>query len=183
MKHVSFFETGQGRGAVVATENGVCRVCLSADDADDLLAQAGLDRLSPSALTERVSRMLMQYFKGEQQPFDTVTLDYTVSGEFRRRILESIRCIPFGEVRSYGEVAAAAGAPGAARAVGGAMASNPVPIIIPCHRVVAGNGRLTGYTARGGLFMKKLILQLEGVEFEGELVRKKKVGYKQAKLA
>ncbi|MBK5275059.1 MAG: methylated-DNA--[protein]-cysteine S-methyltransferase [Desulfuromonadales bacterium] len=177
MKYASFFETGQGRGAVAATEKGICRVYLPDEDVEQLFALDGLDRLPPSALTEQVSVMLKQYFKGKRQSFDLVALDYTVSGDFRRRILESIRSIPFGEVKSYGKVAADAGSPNAARAVGGAMASNPLPIIIPCHRVVAGNGRLTGYTAPGGLLQKKLILQMEGVEFKGEIVDLKKDGY------
>jgi methylated-DNA-[protein]-cysteine S-methyltransferase len=116
--------------------------------------------------------MLTKYFKGVPQPFETIALDYNVAGGFRRRILEYIRSIPFGKIQSYGQVAAAAGSPRAARAVGGAMASNPLPIIIPCHRVVAGNGRLTGYSAPGGLMVKKLLLQMEGVEFQGELTCK-----------
>lgn len=181
MDYVSFFNTGRGRGAVVATEKGVCRVCLPGDVAGH--TQDSLDILPPSRLTEQVAHMLSKYFKGEPQPFENVALDFSVAGEFRRRILESIRSIPFGQVRSYGEVAAAAGAPRAARAVGGAMAANPVPIIIPCHRVIAGNGRLTGYSAPGGLLLKKTILQMEGVDFKGEIACKKIFGYKQADLA
>jgi methylated-DNA-[protein]-cysteine S-methyltransferase len=155
----------------VATERGICRVCLPGDAVGH--TQDSLDILPPSRLTEQVAQMLTRYFKGEPQPFESIELDYAVAGEFRRRILESIRSIPFGQIQSYGEVAAAAGSPRAARAVGGAMASNPVPIIIPCHRVIAANGRLTGYSAPGGLQLKKLILLMEGVEFKGELVCKK----------
>jgi len=175
MEYVSFFNAGQGRGAVVATEQGVCRVCLPGDAAGH--TQDSLDILPPSRLTEQVAQMLTRYFKGEPQPFETVALDYSVAGVFRRRILESIRSIPFGQIKSYGDVAAAAGSPRAARAVGGAMASNPVPIIIPCHRVIAANGRLTGYSAPGGLQLKKLILLMEGIEFKGELVCQKNAGY------
>jgi len=175
MDYVSFFNAGQGRGAVVATEQGVCRVCLPGDAAGH--TQDSLDILPPSRLTEQVAQMLTRYFQGEPQPFETVALDYSVAGNFRRRILESIRSIPFGQIKSYGEVAAAAGSPRAARAVGGAMASNPVPIIIPCHRVIAANGRLTGYSAPGGLQLKKLILLMEGIEFKGELVCQKNAGY------
>jgi methylated-DNA-[protein]-cysteine S-methyltransferase len=177
MDYVSFFNTGQGRGAVVATEKGICRVCLPGDDAGSRFTQDTFDIVPPSTLTEQVSRMLTKYFKGEPQIFELVALDYKVSGDFRRRILEQIRSIPFGRIQSYGEVATAAGAPRAARAVGGAMASNPLPIIIPCHRVIAADGRLTGYSAPGGLLLKKFILQMEGVEFKGELVIQNKVGY------
>ena len=175
--YASFFNTGQGRAAVVATERGLCRVCLPGEDAGMLFTQENLDFLPPSRLTEQAARMLTKYFKGEPQQFELIELDYDIPGVFRQRILDSIRSIPFGQVRSYGEVAAAAGAPRAARAVGGAMAANPLPIVIPCHRVIAGDGRLTGYSAPGGLLLKKFILQMEGVEFKGELVLLKKEGY------
>ena len=87
---------------------------------------------------------------------------------FRARILTLIRAIEQGEVISYGEVAAMAGAPRAARAIGGAMAANPVPIIIPCHRIVAGNGSLTGFSAAGGISVKNKLLRMEGIEFTGD---------------
>jgi methylated-DNA-[protein]-cysteine S-methyltransferase len=114
--------------------------------------------------------MLMQYFKGEQQQFEIIPVDLDSMSEFRRRVLDLIRSIPFGVVKSYAGVARMVGSPGAARAVGGALASNSVPIIIPCHRVIAANGRLTGFTAPGGLEMKKYLLQMEHVEFKGELI-------------
>jgi methylated-DNA-[protein]-cysteine S-methyltransferase len=118
--------------------------------------------------------MLMQYFKGKRQQFDNIPVDLNLSGTFRLHVLELIRSIPFGVVKSYGEVAHLAGSPGAARAVGGAMASNPVPIIIPCHRVIAANGSLTGFSAPGGIKIKKYLLQMEGIEFKGELVCQEK---------
>jgi len=127
-----------------------------------------------SELTQRVAVMLKCYFKGERQGFDDIPVDLAVVTPFRQRILELIRAIPFGEVWTYGQVAALAGAPGAARAIGGAMASNPLPVIIPCHRVVAGDGRLTGYTAPGGVARKEYLLRLEDVEFKGQRIFLKK---------
>jgi methylated-DNA-[protein]-cysteine S-methyltransferase len=115
--------------------------------------------------------MFQQYFNGVAQPFENILVDVYVGGEFRQRVLHLIRSIGWGEVRSYGEVALLAGAPGAARAVGGAMAANPVPVVIPCHRVVSCNGRLTGFSAPGGIALKKYLLQLEGVQVAGERVR------------
>jgi methylated-DNA-[protein]-cysteine S-methyltransferase len=170
MEYLSLFETSLGTGAVVASETGIRRVHLPHAGTPGIHFHGGLDMIPPSELTERVSRMLVKYFKGERQQFDSVPVDMDLRGEFRVHILTLIRSIPFGEVRSYGEVARLADSPGAARAVGGAMASNPVPVIIPCHRVVAGNGRLTGFTAPGGLEMKKYLLLMEGVEFKGELM-------------
>jgi methylated-DNA-[protein]-cysteine S-methyltransferase len=170
MVNVSLFETLLGTGAVVAGKHGIRRVYLPDDTVPHMLRLDGLDCNTSSELTERVSQMLMQYFKGERQQFDKLPVDLSLSGEFRRRVLDLIRGIPFGMVMSYGAVAQLAGSPGAARAIGGAMASNPMPVIIPCHRVIAGNGRLTGFSAPGGLKIKKYLLQMEGVEFKGELV-------------
>lgn len=170
MEFASLFETEKGCGVVVASSAGVRRVYLPHQNA---MQDSGLERFIPNQLTKRVALMLKQCFNGVVQQFETIPLDIAVSSDFRRRILEHVRSIPFGEVRSYARVALLAGYPGAARAVGGAMASNPVPVIIPCHRVVAADGRLTGFTAPGGLDMKKYLLKLEGVEFKGERAMQK----------
>jgi methylated-DNA-[protein]-cysteine S-methyltransferase len=170
MEYVSLFETEIGTGAVVASEQGIRRVFLPQEISSGAFVYAGQDRMTSSALTDRASRMLMKYFKGEPQPFEVLPVEIHLSGGFRVQVLGLIRSIPFGTVKSYGEVAILAGSPGAARAVGGALAANPIPIIIPCHRVVAGNGRLTGFSAPGGVKLKKNLLQMEGVEFKGELI-------------
>jgi len=170
MEYVSLFETGIGAGAVVASELGIRRVFLPQEGSSGAFVYVGLDKLTSSPLTDRVAAMLIRYFRGERQVFEDIPVEFLHKGGFRVRVLGLIRSIPFGVVKSYGEVAALAGSPGAARAVGGAMASNPVPIIIPCHRVIAANGRLTGYSAPGGLKLKKYLLQMEGVEFKGELL-------------
>ncbi|MBI2353634.1 MAG: methylated-DNA--[protein]-cysteine S-methyltransferase [Deltaproteobacteria bacterium] len=183
MEFVSLFETELGIGAVVASERGIRSVVLPGCDEVCPGGQPAAPLGVPSPLTERVARMLESYFKGERQDFEAIPVDLDELTAFRARILLLIRAIPFGEVRSYGEVAALAGAPRAVRAVGGAMASNPAPIVIPCHRVVAANGGLTGFTAPGGLPVKKLLLHMEGVEFKGERVRLKNEVYKQEKLA
>jgi methylated-DNA-[protein]-cysteine S-methyltransferase len=174
MEYVSSFETVFGMGAVVAGEQGIRRVHLPRGTESGTLVCDGPDRAAPSELTERVSSLLKRYFNGERLQFDDIPVDIVLSGAFRLHVLRLIRSIPFGEVRSYGTVACLAGSPGAARAVGGAMASNPVPIIIPCHRVIASNGRLTGFSAPGGIKIKKYLLQMEGVEFKGELVCQEK---------
>lgn len=171
MNHVSLFETYLGQGAVQAGAGGVCRVHLPTGD-DSYQREFG--EVPPSELTQRAAEMLKCYFKGEPQAFNDMAVDLSAVTPFRRRILELIRAIPFGEVWTYGQVAAMSGAPGAARAIGGAMASNPLPVIIPCHRVVAGDGRLTGYTAPGGIASKEYLLRLEDVEFIGQRIFLKK---------
>jgi methylated-DNA-[protein]-cysteine S-methyltransferase len=102
---------------------------------------------------------LQAYFRGEDVAFDDWVLDARVGTPFQRRVWELTRGIPRGQTRSYGELARAAGSPGAARAVGQAMARNPWPIIVPCHRVVGGNGQLTGFG--GGLQLKQRLLEME----------------------
>jgi len=114
--------------------------------------------------------MLQRYFRGERVDFGDIPVVLDGLSPFRREVLNVIRNIPYGEICTYGRVARECGSPSAARAAGGALASNPIPIIIPCHRVVASDGRLTGYTAPGGVRTKRELLKMEGVEFDGVLV-------------
>lgn len=109
-----------------------------------------------SAFTDVVEQ-LDEYFRGERQEFD-VELDL-VGTEFQRTVWAALQTIPYGETRSYGEIAAQIGTPGASRAVGLANGHNPISIIVPCHRVIGANGSLTGYG--GGLDRKKLLLGME----------------------
>ncbi len=105
----------------------------------------------------QVKRQLGEYFEGTRKEFDlALTLD---TSPFQARVLEALRSIPYGETRSYKDVAVALGNPNAVRAVGGANGSNPIPIIIPCHRVIGSNGTLTGFG--GGLDTKRFLLDLE----------------------
>lgn len=106
-----------------------------------------------------VIRSLEAYFKNGRQDFSRFKLSLDGMTDFQKDVLTTISKIPPGETMTYGEVAKAAGKPGAARAVGNVMASNPIPIILPCHRVVASNG-LGGFT--GGLDIKRKLLKLEG---------------------
>lgn len=111
-----------------------------------------------------VLRQIAEYARGERRSF-RVRLDWSLAGAaprgFRRRVLDALRTVPFGRTLSYGELARRAGKPGAARAVGTAMAKNPIPLVIPCHRVLAAGGRIGGFSA--GLALKRALLSLEGV--------------------
>ena len=167
----STFTTTYGTGMVLATDQGICRVILPSTDNSAL---TDYHCLSPSILTTHAAEQLHHYYAGQGYSFEDITVDLSGVTPFRARVLELIRAIPRAETRSYGQVAAMIGAPHAARAVGGAMAANPVPIIIPCHRVVASNGTLTGFSAPGGLTTKKSLLEAEGVDFSGEIVCQKK---------
>ncbi len=113
---------------------------------------------SPGRLDD-VRRQLDDYFEGRRHEFD-LTLDWQLSRGFSRRVLEHTYRIPFGEVSTYREMAAAAGSPRGARAAGNALGGNPIPIVVPCHRVLHSGGGIGGYG--GGLDRKRFLLRLEG---------------------
>jgi len=106
---------------------------------------------------------LQSFAAGNDERFEDVPLDLAHLSTFQMRVVRACRKISRGQVRSYGELAKAAGSPGAARAVGSVMSHNRYPIIVPCHRVVASGGSLGGFTARDGVNMKQRMLALEGV--------------------
>jgi methylated-DNA-[protein]-cysteine S-methyltransferase len=106
---------------------------------------------------EPILRQLDEFFAGDRKEFDLVLAPRGTP--FQQRVWEALRAIPFGETATYGEIAAAIGQPTAVRAVGAANARNPIPIVVPCHRVIGANGTLTGYA--GGLSTKQQLLELE----------------------
>ncbi len=118
----------------------------------------------PPAAARAISSALAKYFAGDAHALDRLQVDLTnVPNEFQRTVLTTLRrIVQPGMTISYGELAEAVGHPGAARAVGTAMANNPVPLILPCHRVLASGGALGGYG--GGLDMKRALLRMEGVQ-------------------
>ncbi len=113
-------------------------------------------QLSPAVLHEACSQ-LEEYFRGKRKYF-SIPLRTSIS-VFQATVLDEVLKIPYGEVMSYQEVATQIGKPGAARAVGSALRENPIPIFIPCHRVIGSNGRLTGFA--GGLDWKRFLLDIE----------------------
>jgi O-6-methylguanine DNA methyltransferase len=141
------------RLSVEASREGVTRVRLARPGEAPPRASGPMARW-----IARARRELQEYLEGRRAFFD-VPWDPGVLGEFQGRVLSLTARIPFGEVRSYGEIAKAVGDPGAARAVGTALATNPVPLIIPCHRVVKSDGTLGGYSFPG--VRKEWLLDLE----------------------
>lgn len=131
-----------------ADENAVTAIHFSADGAQDA-----------SPLLDATEAQLREYFAGARRTFDLPLAPHGTA--FQRRVWAALRTIPYGETRTYGELAAAIGSPNASRAVGMANHRNPIPIIIPCHRVIGANGTLTGYA--GGLEIKRRLLALEGI--------------------
>jgi methylated-DNA-[protein]-cysteine S-methyltransferase len=107
---------------------------------------------------------LRAYADGNRDHFLDVRVDPGRMSDFRQRIVRACRKIPYGQTITYGKLATACGSPAAARAVGRCMAANPIPLVIPCHRVVAAGGRLGGYSAFGGVHLKRKLLALEAAE-------------------
>ena len=113
---------------------------------------------------DEASRQLVEYLEGDRREF-TLPVDWDVLRPFQRLVLQATFAIPRGETRTYKEIAIRVGHPRSARAVGRAEATNPLPIIIPCHRVIGSDGRLVGYGLGEGLKTKAWLLKLEGVVF------------------
>ncbi|MDO4887846.1 MAG: methylated-DNA--[protein]-cysteine S-methyltransferase [Actinomycetaceae bacterium] len=155
-------ETPVGELLIASTEKGVVRVAFEAEDFEAVL-QSLARRISSRVLEapgrlDAVARQLDEYFAGRRQTFD-VPLDWRLSSGFRTTVQMYLPSIEYGTTRSYKDVAEAVGNPRAVRAVGTACASNPLPVIIPCHRVVRSDGGLGGYI--GGLEAKVSLLDLE----------------------
>jgi methylated-DNA-[protein]-cysteine S-methyltransferase len=121
----------------------------------------GVGMVKDPKSTAKTQRLLAEYFAGKRRDFP-VAIDWTRVNGFTRKALQVCAKIPYGKTLSYGEVAERAGSPGGARAVGQAMGKNPFPIIVPCHRVVASDGTIGGFS--GGLHFKRALLELEGAD-------------------
>lgn len=147
---------------VAATDKGLVRVAYAIEDHDAVLGQLA-DRISPRVLRtparlDGVAREIEEYFAGHRLAFD-LALDFRLSHGFRRTVLSHLREIGYGSTASYAAVALAAGNPKAVRAVGTACATNPLPVVVPCHRVVRSDGALGQYV--GGTEAKRTLLTLE----------------------
>jgi methylated-DNA-[protein]-cysteine S-methyltransferase len=148
---------------LAATPAGLVRIAYTDfEDQDAVLAELA-ERVSPRVLAvprklDRSRRELDQYFAGGRHTFD-VPIDWQLTKGFARRVLEATAEIPYGEIASYRDVASLAGSPRGFRAAGNALGSNPIPIVVPCHRVLHTGGGLGGYT--GGLDRKRTLLAIE----------------------
>ena len=163
--------TPVGRVFVGVSDRGVCDVAFG--ETSEEAYRARLARWAPEVIrdhgaVEATLGELDAYFSGARRQF-SVTVDLRSVTEFTARVLRATRRIPFGRVLSYGDIARRMGEPRASRAVGGALGRNPVPIIVPCHRVIARGGRLGGFT--GGLATKRALLRIEGHTLTGRATR------------
>ncbi|MBF0496149.1 MAG: methylated-DNA--[protein]-cysteine S-methyltransferase [Deltaproteobacteria bacterium] len=162
--YYSTLDTPIGRIFIGSTDQGVCEISLDASGWTEFT-----DKLNNSPQTptihpaggrhDDIRQQLTEYFSRQRQVF-AIALDVTGTA-FQRRVWQALTAIPYGETWTYRQVATTCGQPQACRAVGQANRVNPVPIIVPCHRVIGANGTLTGFA--GGLKIKKALLALEGV--------------------
>ncbi|MER6912828.1 methylated-DNA--[protein]-cysteine S-methyltransferase [Streptomyces sp. NPDC000594] len=160
-------DSGIGPLLLAATGQGLVSVVFHADET---VRDRSLDRLADrlgahpvadgTGLLAEPMAQLAAYFRGGLKEF-SLPLDWTLTGGFHRAVLRELTTVPYGTVVGYGELAARVGQPGAAQAVGAAMGANPLPVVVPCHRVVEAGGELGGFG--GGRETKRRLLELEGV--------------------
>lgn len=169
----SFYNSPLGMIQIEANEGGLLSLTFPPKDALQTSSAVGVQgSANPGfAAINQVVRELVAYFSGELKQF-SIEIDWDLFSGFQKEVLVLTTEIPYGEVRTYGGLARELGKPGGARAVGNALGSNPLPILIPCHRVIGADGRLHGYA--GGLDAKAflLALEVEGHRVEGERVLK-----------
>jgi methylated-DNA-[protein]-cysteine S-methyltransferase len=171
----ALFDTAIGRCGVAWGEGGVAGIQLPEAGEREMRARM-LQRfpvageVPPPPEVHRVIDRIVALLRGEVSDLSTIVLDMDQVPAFHRRVYEAARAIPPGTTLSYGDVAARAGAPGAARAVGQALGRNPFPIVVPCHRVLAAGGKIGGFSAQGGIATKRRMLAIEGAPINGEAI-------------
>ena len=158
--HYTIVDTRLGRIGLVCSPAGLRRVVIGApqDEASRLVTDVYRAVVESAAAFGDLPERLRRYLDGERVKFGD-SIDWSGMSPFGRAVMEANGTIPYGETRSYSWVARQVGRPRAARAVGQVLARNPLPLVVPCHRVLGSNGSLTGFT--GGLEMKRWLLELE----------------------
>ena len=163
----ALFDTAIGRCGIAWGPRGIVGVQLpeaaGAERARLLRRSPGAAESAPPPEVRRVIGHIVALLAGESPDLRSALLDMSAIPEFDRRVYDVTRAIPRGATRSYGEIAVALGEPDASRAVGQALGRNPFPIIVPCHRVLAADGRPGGFSAPGGVATKLKLLAIEGV--------------------
>jgi methylated-DNA-[protein]-cysteine S-methyltransferase len=164
----TIFRVKPGWMGLVGDERGIQRIYLPGLEKEDLRKRIQSEFpgcQEKAAFLEEAEKELKEYFEGRRSHFGMV-LDLSRITPFQKKVYQVMSSIPFGEVRTYGWLAQRIGNPRALRAVGSANARNRWPLVIPCHRVVGSDGRLTGFSAPGGLDLKASLLKLEGIPTE-----------------
>ncbi|MCJ7604465.1 MAG: methylated-DNA--[protein]-cysteine S-methyltransferase [Dehalococcoidales bacterium] len=155
---VSVFSTPAGWMGIRASGNGLTDIILPEPSEADVLRQFGVESAGDGSPFSDLIRRFRAYYSGQPVEFPD-RLDLAGATPFQQAVWQAARRIPYGETRSYAWVAEQAGNPKAARATGGALGKNPLPVIVPCHRVISADGSLGGFT--GGLDLKRRLLDIE----------------------
>ena len=165
-----------GAVGLVTSSRGLWQVILlkpeTARDAPSMAARMPHAKLDADLLPG-LQRQIRDYFAGKPAQF-RVKIDLSTASPFHRRVLEACRTVSYGETVPYGQLARLAGNPKAARAVGAAMARNPLPLVIPCHRVIAGDGSLGGFSAEQGVDLKRKLLAMEASAVTRSVIESKR---------
>ncbi len=164
MRQYALVPIPRGSVGLVATARGLSNLILTKrrpETAHALLRRRFPDIRYTADLLPALQCQIRDYFAGGPVRIQYFKLDLSALTRFQRRVLEACAKIPYGETVTYGELARRLGQPTAARAVGGALARNPVPLVVPCHRVVAADGSLGGFSAEHGVSLKRWLLRLE----------------------
>lgn len=163
------FETALGPFGMTWSERGLSRLQLPEADraATEERLSASASPCEPPPWAEHVIAAIRRHLAGERVDFASAAVDLTGVGEFRRAVYEAARAVGWGQTASYGEIARRIGFAWGARAVGQALARNPVPLVVPCHRILTHDRRIGGFSAYGGTVTKQRLLALEGVHLGG----------------
>lgn len=156
MKYVKYTNTKIGNMAIIEEDNEIIAIEINQEIRENIMQKE-------TPLLKETGKQLLEYLEGKRKNF-TVPLN-PKGTKFMQEVWTALQEIPYGETRTYGQIAQRIGKPKAARAVGMANHRNPIPIIIPCHRVIGSNGKLVGYAL--GMKMKKFLLTLEGIDKNG----------------
>jgi len=161
----SIFKTTIGWCGVVNSKKGALRILIGYPKREQLMREI-LDEFGNSIINSpargNMVEEIKRYLSGEKVFFHCA-IDWSSLSPFQRKVFKAARKIPYGTIETYGNLALKAGCPGGARAVGRALSRNPFPLVIPCHRIVRGDGKLGGFSAVGGIRLKRKLLKLGGV--------------------
>lgn len=161
--YYSIFETAFGWFGILGTEKVLARTCLPLPNPQDVSATLlnGQTARRKSDYKKELQKRIQEYFEGKPTDFAGVPISYEGFSEFFKKVFEELKNVRYGQLTTYGKLALQAGFPKASRAVGRALAANPLPLIVPCHRVIRADGTVGGFSAEGGVAMKEKMLRLE----------------------
>ena len=160
----SLFPTYIGWCGVLTAQRGLLRVYAGYAKRTQLLEHIAVgvgDRIKKVSATGRVIDTIKRYCSGENVSFEGCHMDWSSLSPFQQKVLKTAMKIPYGSVATYGSLAGKIGCPRGSRAVGNALARNPFPLVIPCHRIIRGDGKPGGFSAGGGVMLKNKLLQIE----------------------